>query len=552
MRDKITYEDMKKRLDNRTEYSEGKIREYDEKYIKPFTEKLLEEIEKTKAHGWKIKGIFDYDCDGIMAGEIMSIICPEIDIHIGDRYTDGYGIVKDLSFLEKGDMVVLGDIGSTEVDAVKEIYSRTGRYPFIIDHHEMTDSRMYNYPKLLNFCNPVYKIPADEKPDWCTSGLMFQILFDTEPTQENLYRGALYNMCGTVADVVKVNNPFDTNRDDLKFAMNIMNYEKNLRKVDPGLAYFFYKLGIDKEKHITTGSLNFKVNPVINALGRIGTIYDYGVTGGQFIYDTLNPNRDITNPERETRINECISVNEKRKMMEKQVYESEAFKDYVGSFNGKVAVMYIPDLHRGICGRVAQELVTELNVPAICLCGEDAIIGSCRTPAGYPSLLDKLGEAKERGKIESLAFGGHAEACGLRLQKKDIKDFIKNLSLGYASVTAEKQDIPVSDLSTFTIQKFLTLEPYGVDFPLPYVEETVNLEEKNISQYTGGWTSVQTDNVKFFGKGKDITEGKVTFRGTLGVNSYAGKESLMVSFGNDYTVEKTKEAEKEPEEEPER
>lgn len=533
MKDKLTYRDFVKRLDNRTKETEEVLERYNEEYIKPFLKKMDNAVTKTRQAGGRIIGIFDYDCDGIMSALICRQKYSDMEVHIGDRYVDGYGIIKDLSFLKENDLVILSDIGATEDVAVRDIIKRTGNYPFIIDHHEVSE-KMEKYPRMLDFTNPRMGIPFNERPDWCASGMMFQLLYDSNPTPKQLYLSALYNMCGTIADVVKVNNPYDTNREDIKFAFDIVDKEPNLDELDTGFIHFLRQTAMKEMKHMNTSTLNFRINPVINALGRIGTINDYGVTGGQFLFDTLDPQNVMTEHERRARVQECLAVNEKRKDMERTVLTSDQYLDYVKNFNSKVAVMYIPDLHRGICGRIAQSLVSSLKVPAICLCGRgNEIVGSARNVLGYPNMM----ELAEKAMTKDMTIGGHPDAFGLKMTEKDIQRFVGNLSLQYLNVKPEKTEIQTTDLSTFSIYKFLKLEPYGIDFPAPYANETITV--RDISQYKGGWTSIKDGNIKYFGQSEDVQAGEtVRFEGSVGVSYFAGQETLQVSFDS---YEKVKE-----------
>lgn len=527
MSDKYTYEDLRSRLDNKTEATRAKVNEYDERVIVPFAKTLERRVEKAQ----KVVGLFDFDCDGVMSALIGKQIIPEMEVHIGDRYVDGYGIMRDLSFLKKGDLVICGDLGSTEATRVREIIDRTGEYPLIIDHHEVTDD-MKKYPFLLNFCK-YDDMPKDERPDWCTSGLFFQLAYHMCETKEQLYLCALYNMCGTVADVVKVNNPYDTNREDIQYAFEILNNEKNLKLIDRAFSYFLYKAGIEEAPHVTTSLLNFNLNPVINALGRIGTINDYGVTGGQFLFDTLDPYRDMLPSVREERINECFEVNKRRKDMEKEILESEEYQTYVKNFNKdkeKIALVYLKDLHKGLCGRIAQCLVSELSVPAICFCGSGTdITGSARNMKGFPNMFEAVKQAKEASN-SSVTIGGHADAFGLHGSATDLKNShlcsaIKNVYKDIEPVEVEEKPI---DLKTISVDRLLSLEPFGVDFPAPHVDEAFVI--KNIKQLSGGYTAITEDDVKFFGKMENAKKGfTIHAEGTLAINYYAGKETLQVS-----------------------
>lgn len=540
---KCTLTDLQNEIKDKRTVEEQSILDSYEKHIQEFSEFFANRVNTARANGSKIKGFFDFDADGVMSALEMTRIVPDIDVHIGDRYIDGYGIPQTgLDKLEKGDLVICGDMGSTEEDKVMKIKEITGNYPIIIDHHEVSEA-MEKYPYMLNFNKKTYGIPMEKRPDWCTAGLVKEISKNFTNLKEwDKSAITIYSTFATIADVVKMNNPYDTNRENVKLGFQLLEQKE---QIDANLFFFLHNTGLLAKPHILTKSIQFDVNPLINAPGRIGTISDWGTSGGQFVYDTLNPSSNIDRDEAFFRIQELFAINDKRKDMEKLAMRKPEYLDSLKkALSDNIVVCYLPELNKGICGRIAQRLASECKKPAICFCGNDkeGLSGSARTVKGYPE--DMLGIVSKT--IEQLGLddkvGGHPQAFGFsKICEADIPKIKSALDRVYDDITPVKAEVRSVDLKSVSIDGLIAIEPFGPDFPQPVAEEYLKIGE--VRPLKNDYVKLYAERNKkiaFFGS-PNIPMNKDEYLHVIGdiqVNYWGNDASLQISL-DDVETSKT-------------
>ncbi len=522
--------------------------------IRNFYNELENEISAAAFSGRRVIGLFDFDADGIMSALEAKRLYPDIEVHIGDRYIDGYGLPNDLSFLQKNDVVILGDIGSADPAGIRLIRNITGSLPFIVDHHELPlqkEEWMETYPRMLNF----YQNSPEHIPGYCTAGLFFQLAklkHDAgELSDEDYALVSMYNAFGSIADESPMNSRYDTTREDVKFGfLSIENV--SLERINPAFGYFLSKTGLYDEEYMHTSAAQFKVNPVLNAPGRIGKKVELGVSGGQFLYDTLSSTTDIV--KLKDRIDLCIAFNDKRKAMEAAALEDPSFLNAVKNAavnKSGICICYIPSLDPGICGRIAQKLVEATGVPSICLCGDrNDLRGSARNAAGYPEMLSICGKIL---LASGMQCGGHEDAFGLTGTYAAMSKASTDLYLAYKKIKPkEVEEIEaITKLSDVTVPKLLTLEPHGRDYPLPLV--AVEDKVAQVKEFARGYGDIRVSSakdVKFFGQNLDARKGeKVFIMGDADISTFMNKTSVQVNVRSVTPKDREKVAPEEEEEE---
>ena len=359
--------------------------------ISEFEKTLTFMVNAVREADGRIIGMSDYDTDGTMSELILDQKYHFDEVHIADRYKDGYGIPNDLSFLKEGDLVILSDIGSDSVDKLKKICERTKTTPFVIDHHEMSEelkaylsSDALIKPMFLNFYDGT--LDKDKTPDWCSSGLCYNLVMSDEKSLSNRQKDliAVYNMNGTIGDVVKVNNPYDTNREDILKGFHIV--EEMTTDFEPKFGALLYKAGITEKPHMTTEAVQFNLSPITTLGKRMESMKgNMNITEsdrcnvGQIIFNMLRPDIDWEtrqidfNPEYfKNALKNATALkdlNDTRKA-ELKKFEGKEYNDFIKNFLKEQAkgsqdgiVIYVNEkIPMGYTGLIAMDLTKDKNL----------------------------------------------------------------------------------------------------------------------------------------------------------------------------------------------
>lgn len=124
--------------------------------------------------------------------------------------------------------------------------------------------------------------------------------------------------------------------------------------------------------------------------------------------------------------------------------------------------------HEGVLGIIAGRLVEEFRRPAFVLTEVDGTLkGSGRSFGEF-----SLAEALERCREHIIGGGGHAGACGVKVEKAKFEDFKRAVNEYYRSLELEDQmrflgvreDLEVREFGELTlelVEELRKLEPYG-------------------------------------------------------------------------------------------
>lgn len=520
-----------------TEYMKQVNNTFEEYY-----DKLIGDVENIRKIGGNIVIVGDYDADGICSSMILSKMIPDAEVVLGDRFKSGYGIsMENLeSHLKPNTMVICTDIGSNELEKIKNIYDKNKSYIYIVDHHEISDDYMNEYPLLLNFHKKEKvkdKYIENEKvADYCATGLAYKLyMVDYEKTKKDnikeLNTVKAYASIGTVGDMVKVNNKYDDNREIILDGFKAID-NANPSNIDATLIRFLDLCGIDGNLPMNTHEVGFKISNVMNAYGRL---YE---DGANKVFEALSmeilDNENKLNRECDLRLKELITINDERKNIQKEIRNTDAYKDALNS-NDNIIILTSDNIPQGITGLVSGDISNNTNKPCITLTkGTDGnYVGSGRNPEGYPSMFDLC------KSDYAIKIGGHEGAIGLSVSPSNLDKFVADIKDKYKDVKCKeiiKDKLELTD--NFNINDMMKLEPFGTDFPKPYVEMEVEITSKNVRTLGGNEkmkriTLTPTVNAVTFDRGEDIKVGdKIIVGGELDTNTFNGSRTLQISISS--------------------
>ena len=422
---------------------------------------LLPDIEKSSKRiidalnqGEKITVYGDYDVDGISATALM-VQCLEtlsrlywnqksiIDYYIPDRLEEGYGLsvgaIETLS--EMGTKVIITvDCGVNSFEEAK--FAREKGIDLIItDHHEPgdklldcdKDAEVQNLESCgcddaFGLINP--KLMTSKYPfrELAGVGVAFMLAWAlgqiaatraehstvSPPNKKvaNEFKDFLMDAIGltalgTIADVVPLKQE---NRILAKYGLSSLQNSEN-----PGIKALKEIAGL-KDKIIDSSHVGFNLGPRINAAGRVGNAKK-GV--------------ELLTAKCENKAKELAgyleSENKRRQKIQSDILKS-ARKKILNDvdFDSEMVIVISDDSwHQGVIGVVASRLASEFHRPVIIIATDGEVgHGSARSVPDfnlYNALIKCQGYFRDRKIL--ISFGGHAQAAGLRILKKDIPEF---------------------------------------------------------------------------------------------------------------------------------
>lgn len=450
--------------------------------IEKSSKRILEAIGK----GEKITVYGDYDVDGISATALM-VQCleilsrlygnskSEISYYIPDRLEEGYGLnAEAIEKLGKmgAKVIITVDCGINSFEEAK-IAKKNGIDLIITDHHEsLLDS------KFEGGCNDAFGVIS---PKLTTSaypfkelsgvGVAFMLAWALGQNASNNKRVAnefkdfLVNATGlaalgTIADVVPLKGE---NRILAKYGLSSLQHSEH-----PGIKALKEIAGLEGKK-VNSHHIGFCLGPRINAAGRVGNArigVEMLTTRCEKRAREIAVYLDNENKKRQ-KIQRDIIASAKKKILNNIDIDSEL-----------TIVISDNNWHPGVIGIVASRLAGEFYRPVIVIAINDEMgHGSARSIPNF-HIYDALTRCQQFFPNRKLlvSFGGHAQAAGLRIRKKDISDF-KEI---FNCITAEQikkedlnpslnidSEIKLSSVSKSLLGELSRLAPHGEGNPVP-------------------------------------------------------------------------------------
>jgi single-stranded-DNA-specific exonuclease len=513
----------------------------------------------------------DYDVDGISATALM-VQCLEtlsrlywnqesiIDYYIPDRLEEGYGLsvgaIETLS--EMGTKVIITvDCGVNSFEEAK--FAREKGIDLIItDHHEPEDkpfdsgndteaqnSVSCGGDSAFALINP--KLTTSNYPfrELSGVGVAFMLawaLGQIASTRSNGSTGRARSggtgpvrspkkkvasefkdflmdaigltALGTIADVVPLKQE---NRILAKYGLNVLQNSEN-----PGIKALKEVAGL-KDKIIHSNHVGFNLGPRINAAGRVGNAKK-GV--------------ELLTAKCENKARELAeyleSENKRRQKIQSDILKSARKKIlHDVDIDSEMAIIISDDgWHQGVIGVVASRLASEFYRPVIIIAIDGEVgHGSARSVPGF-NLYNALIKCQEYFTDRKLliSFGGHAQAAGLRILKKDISGFKEIFNI----VSTEQMegehftptlnidlDVKLSSISNSLFKEIKALFPHGEGNQVP-VFATRNVKAVGQIRRFG----VNGNHLGFY-----VRQGDVSFK-TVGFGMGDKIEVLKQNNGN--------------------
>jgi len=471
----------------------------------PDMEKSSKRIIDALSKGEKVTVYGDYDVDGISATALM-VQCLEtlsglywgqksiIDYYIPDRLEEGYGLSTEAieTISKTGTKVIITvDCGvNSFVEA--EFASEKGIDLIITDHHEPCGELpeagqagclsgcdgafgLIN-PKLATSNYPFRELSGvgvafmlawalGQSASTSTDHLSARVSRAGNKKVANEFKDFLMSAMGlaalgTIADVVPLKQE---NRILAKYGLSSLQHSENL-----GIKALKEVAGLNGKK-IYSYHVGFCLGPRINAAGRVGNAKK-GV-------EMLTAKCEDTAKEIALYLE---SENKRRQKIQSNILESARKKilDDV-DFDSDMAIIISDDnWHQGVIGVAASRLASEFHRPVIIIAIDGEVgHGSARSIPNF-HLHNALLKCQEFSRDRKLliSFGGHAQAAGLRILKKDISEFKKifnTISKGQLEeddlIPALNIDIEVklSAISRSLLEELKCLLPHGEGNPVP-------------------------------------------------------------------------------------
>ena len=400
-------------------------------------------------------GIFgDYDADGVTATALLTQtilgLGGRVCSRIPNRYTDGYGISRQAVCAMKDDGVDLIITVDNGIAAVAEIAlaKELGMRVILTDHHlpgeklppadVIIDPHVAGTPETRCLCGAGVAL--------FLSNRLEEVSFD-----ESLRRYGQLAALATVADVMSLQG---INRQIVAAGVNGMRTAPT-----PGIAALLRVAGV-KAYGITAATLAFALAPRINAAGRMAD-------GAQALALLL----EMDALKADVLAQALDKINQTRQNMEVGVL-SDAVRilcEKPHLLANPVLILWGTDWNEGVLGIAAARLLELFGKPTILLSVDgDTAKGSCRSGEGFNmfAALSACGMFLAR-------FGGHRQAGGLSLMKKNIADFCEAMWTYAADTPVETGRIVISgeispeELTMRGVAELDLLEPYGCGNPRP-------------------------------------------------------------------------------------
>lgn len=424
----------------------------------------------------KIAIFGDYDVDGIsstaMLVNFFKLIKGQVKPFLPHRVNDGYGLSReniDRMHQWGAKLIITCDNGISAADEVA--YGKSLGMDFVItDHHEAPE----NPPRDVPILNP--KLPGEPYPFkmLAGAGVAFKLVWAlaqrlsgqtkvTEAFRAFLLQSLGFAALGTIADVVPLTG------ENRIIACHGLKTLQNAPS--PGLAQL-KKAVLNEGDVLTPRRVAFGIAPRLNAAGRLGEA-ERALT----LLLTDDPQ------EATALVQELSSENERRRRIEQKIFEEACrLADDAIADSRCCLVLASQEWHIGVVGIAASRLTEKYEVPAILIALEGAEgRGSGRT-AGGVQLLDLLHECGDL--LES--YGGHAEACGVRIRTDRVPDFTQRFKEAVqARYPVLRTRVPVDmvlpphQVTGELLNEIQKLAPFGEGNPRPvFVAENASVTGK--------------------------------------------------------------------------
>ncbi len=468
----------------------------------------------------------DPDADGITGTVILTTglrhLGGEVHYDFPIRSKEGHGLqprIIDEAKQSGATLIITSDCGSKDVESVR--YANSQNIDVIIcDHHILGKEN----PPAYAIVNPYRRNEKTLEQSLSGAGVSMKLvlaIFDKMqvqvPDEVLKYLLAIATL-GTISDRMSFLNPM--NRLIVKEGIRALNSTRmeGLRALKDVSSN-----GIEE---LRSNDIGRTIVPRLNAPGRIGDRSE-GIPDSRIVVDLLllgagyqNAQKasevleefnlvielDQSKKNRPAYVNETSAlddativedINEKRKFMTSKIEDEidMLVQKQVDVEKDKIIIVQGRNWNPGVIGIDTDRLKDRFLRPAVILTeytGSEYLRGSVRSipTINMYRIVDTVAEDFEKkhgrqlfqtevqtlqGKRLVNAFGGHAQACGFTLHKRDLEEFISALRGGMESVPSDQfnfsyevlDTLPLSQINYEFVRRLDHLAPYGQEFEYP-------------------------------------------------------------------------------------
>ncbi|MFA6017433.1 MAG: single-stranded-DNA-specific exonuclease RecJ [Patescibacteria group bacterium] len=496
-------------------------------YIKSFA-KVIKILEEIKEKNQMIVIYTDYDADGITGGailwETLHLLGFKVMPYVPHRKLEGYGFSKTGIDNVKKEfdpaLIISVDHGITKIEEIKYA-NKLGIKIIITDHHLKGDTipkkaeAIFHIPALSG--SGVAYFFAKEVFNSFKKQTSHQSLITSHFELDYLALAAI----GTIADLVPLTGP---SRSVVKYGLAAFPKIKRF-----GIKHILKQANIE-DKKITPYEVGFMIAPRINAIGRL----EHAIDALRLL---------CTNDEKKAQslANKIGNVNvERQELVEKSVAEAKG-SVLLRSDPDKIPriiILVSEHWHEGIIGLIASKIAEEFYRPTLVL---------TKTGTGYKGSARSIPSFHVTEFLRSLKkdlidVGGHKQAAGFTLDKKQLDGFVKNAQKLAKKLISEKDlerkieadlKIPISKINLELVKSLEALEPFGIGNPKPtfYSEgiltgaQLLGKTQKHLKIFVDGLELLAFNQADKF---KDLSRGdKIKVVYSLEINEWNNKKTIQ-------------------------
>ncbi|MCL5408507.1 MAG: DHH family phosphoesterase [Candidatus Omnitrophica bacterium] len=444
-------------------------------------ETVCEIIKKTISNKEKVFIYADGDMDGIagasILGNFFKIIGIDFDVKLTHRLEE-YEIDEIFieNILKMGySLLFIIDSGTNSKQAL--YYCESHNFTtIVIDHHIFNQKYKFSH---VHFINP-YVDEDNAYSNMTSAGLTFKLLqalkiYLSFFPEECFFPSLELATLGTLNDYPVLRGE---NRIIIKIGLKHIVEGTNILGLKLFQQYFYVPQKSDEIETIT-----FFFNPRLNAPGRFGK--------PEISFNLLISNNQ---DECEKALKEIENLSDRKQKMLKNVILK---KDNI--YENDPSFLIFQDIPASFSGIIASQTAAKYQKPSfVGIVSDDIIQGSAR---GFDEI--DLHELFSKEKDIFLSFGGHKNAVGFKLRKKDInkvKKIWESLETREKKVPQKNKiyDMPIEKLDINFIQDLQLLKPFGRQHPeILFRSDSVQIT-KVVRKEKGKWVAwIKQNNFLF-------------------------------------------------------
>ena len=451
-------------IDSARQFLAARLADLPDPFLLPDMDIAVKRLHAAIENGEKIAVHGDYDVDGISGTVLLTTVLgafgAAVEYHIPLRLRDGYGLSGDAikEAAARGIAVLVSvDCGVSSHEEAA-IARQHGVDLIVTDHHQPPST----LPKAVAVINPQRQDSGFPFQPLAGVGVAFFLLI---ALRKSLREAGWFKQrpepdlrdyldlvaLGTIADLVPLRG---VNRIMARHGLSLIENRPRI-----GLRALKQVASVKK---VSSGVVAFQLAPRLNAAGRM----EDAALGVELLLE-----EDMVQALHTARyLDQC---NRRRQELEQQTLrEAEAAIPGLSGQHTHTIVLGGEGWHPGVIGIVASRHVERYHRPTVlvALDGEGGK-GSARSIRGY-----HLYRALQTCADHLMAFGGHAMAAGLSLDRKALPAFASTLEAHARAELGVDDLLPsinhdgnvlLEEIDLKTLHQMAGLAPFGMDNPEP-------------------------------------------------------------------------------------